>query len=235
MKLALGKTDEGFNIYKLTIDDVNSLIPAEYRKQYYEDYRELPTGIDTVEAYSTLNCNDTSETDIVLCFTFSIDSYEAPGAIGSIIVLDKMGRMISKINNINTGVYDPAISDNGKYLTVNYGFSIEGDEFMPSGFRVYEVSTGKIIVDRKPEGSLGIPFVVGDLIINGTSYFDDETRISRYYVFDTEKKTLFSRSYDSGRLQFIKEITKDGIIFKEPGSSQTIDYFESNFQKENLQ
>jgi hypothetical protein len=130
--------------------------------------------------------------------------------------------------NINQAV----ITENGQFLCYTYGGDVdEAGELFPSGYRIIDVKTKKILVDRQ-HPSTGSPFIVRNLIING---YDEYTGCSKYVyvVFDSEKRCLYTKDYCLGEnLNQLKEITDTGFLFSGQDNQPVFDSFEEKFIKE---
>lgn len=224
-------TIQGNAIYKLSLNDVNDLISKETRKMYFSPYDEPTLNGDSVEGYSSISKNNDEESFVVLCYIFKIRDSRAPGKVSSMYIIDNEGKVLNVIRNIPCGAYNPSISQNGKYISVVCGVSFEGINLMPVTYRIYEVATGRLVFCETPNGQFGIPYSVGNLLINTS----DLNRFEReLYIYNAVNSNLYKKVLPRSIFPYIKTINQDGFIFKEPGKDAQLLLLDKDFEKQEV-
>jgi hypothetical protein len=227
------KNDQGQNVYSVTSEQVNEIIPSLSRLIYRNDRRILDTTIKEFEATSFFITNEISENYIAIGYQLIVkNNDEYWGTIGTVLIFDKNADIVYRNNNIDVGINNISVSKNGKYFTITYGISGENDSLIPDGYRIYDIKNNRIILDKRYPG-IGCPFSVNDLLING-GLAEGTTRVYNYFVFNSEKNTLYSKAYNPDELQYLKEITNEGFVFIDANNVKRIDSLEKTFNNEEL-
>jgi hypothetical protein len=232
----LGKNDQENLIYKMSYDELDKLIPLSFRSGYTEERRQIrkiQTGYYNGTSYYVVNKELKGYSVISYSFTISAEDY-AVAVLGSVIVFNKAGKCIYKDKIIDVNINKAVITENGNFLCYSYGGDLDGNgSIIPAGFRIIDIKTKKILIDRQ-HPSLGSPFVVRNLIVNGYDEYRD-CSMSVFVVFDSDHRSLYTKGYcfgenlDSNQL---KEITDTGFLFLSKDNEPNLDSFEETFKKE---
>jgi hypothetical protein len=233
-----------YNIRSLNIDDI---IPPDFRKNY------SPTRVNINLKYYNIA---TSYSDyylqakdyVLLAYKFEIMDYlDILGGIkSSLIILNKYGDIIYKLNDIEVDINFPVLTANGKYFSFSYGAGDEdGSLFKHNGSRIYDVLGNKIIADFK--AGITNPMIISEnkiMIMADSSVKKSDDGLDRYsrcYVYDFKNKKIFSKTYSNDTLLNILQYTEQGFIFKNDSKTkynetnlQKIDLYEKAFKKEEL-
>jgi hypothetical protein len=217
--------------YKLSETDVQKIIDENTRKLYIDNFRNMNLNDDSALARVEVYKNGMEENFIVLSYILTIYDNRCPGEVSSVIVLNKNGDILNKMIPINSGAYNLSISSNGEYFTTVPGVHIDEDLVMPFDIRIYETRTGREIYKLKPTGNIGLPFCIGNYLINGISNCNSTGQYT-LCIFDVSKRSVYIKSYDYSQMNSVKEFNADGIVFRTNENSTYLDPYDSNCTKE---
>jgi len=223
------KSETNNNVYDLSGYTLNQIVPD--RSNYDND----PGNVELGEATSFFNVYEGKDyTAILYAFGAYLLPSKTVGYNATVLVFDKTGNQIGKIESINVGVRSPVLTDNGKYLALTYGgpYDASFQYLVKQGFKIYEVTTGKTIIDKKPNncGVLGPPATQHNMMV----FACHKKGGHQMYICDINKRMLYSKFYTIEQLSKRRGISEkgDGVYFQDEKQNVTIDFFEQNFDKE---
>lgn len=148
------------------------------------------------------------------------------GAKGNFQLLDEKGRVKKEIE-VNTDIRSTAISNDGEYLSFNYGGIVDhyDSQIFDEGFSLYDTKTGQEILNivSRDEGYVKPPFMREHLII----FKIDGGRSVKYYVIDTNNKYHYSKLFTRNEIFKLKKITTSGFEFE----GGILENYEQSFTK----
>lgn len=221
------------NVYKLSYKDVLRMIPEKYRALYCEDRRKIENNQSKFAASSSTYLYKESRKHVIIASSLflSQDFLLTIGVLGSIDVFTNLGVSIYKERANDVNILNPVISENRKYLYYTYGAEDESGCLIDKGYRLIDMKTKKIIMDRRHE-SIGGPFVVNNLIINGYSIHEPEEK-HVYIVIDSENQIIYTKEYSLNEKYHVKEINDKGFLISDHEKNvDRFDSFEKCFSKE---
>jgi len=161
------------------------------------------------------------------------DNYNV-ACMSTINIYDIVGSLIAHISDIETNVLDIEITENGKYLSLNYGIDNEDyGHILKTGVFVYNTTNNRIIFDDY-NGAPGMlckhNLVIIGKILNHSSVGQEIYQLIE--VHDFEKNLTYSRGFTRSELEKIIDISNEGYILKNPDGTVTTLYFEKQFKVE---
>jgi hypothetical protein len=161
-----------------------------------------------------------------------INSFERIIFITStLLVYDCNGKLIFRNKNIDVNIDQTAVSENAKIVAFNYGTSDDDGIFIDGGFRIYNISDNRLILERQHE-NIGYPSIRNNVIFfwSNTEYNNSDRTA---YVFDSDKREFYSKKYTYDDIENLQEITDKGFIFKKNGIKK-IDTYRKDFYLETI-
>jgi hypothetical protein len=189
--------------------------------------------------YSTLHLSQNNQYIIVIHYLNLFSEYRRYGHAAILHIYNAKGEHIRTINNSDSEMLQPCITNNGNYLGYVYGTGLNEDEteMSKTGYRIINLETDEIVVDREVhgQGQMGITAVNNKFT---TSYLTLEDYQKRNFIVVIPEKSLqFSKIIQRDDLNKLKVVTEEGLLMGYDSRSDTNTYllrFESDFDKEEL-
>lgn len=150
---------------------------------------------------------------------------------GTVLVLNQKGDVIFKLPDNHLGCSGPVVTEDGKYLAFQYGaMNVESSVTYTEspGFRIYEVATGKLILNVDSTSSSPLT-VEGNKIIE---LFQLAWPDYAYHVYDPDTRVLYKKAYTFEEYRLLKRKEQNGLVFSTPGGGEKLDSFQKDFIQE---
>lgn len=201
----------------------------------------LKQGLDTtrvvdVQGYSYYQAFIRGEF-LVIKYDFGIGLRDwVAGKAHVIYIFDFEGKLLHKLSDFDTDVYEWALTENGRYFSYGYGaiWDESLQQFGDVGYKIIDLQENRIIYEE----------IYGNLYGEvRTSAFKNLVVVTAFstdnlYIFiDLSKNKKYSRVFTNAELGLWKKTTKSGIImYLNNRNSDTTQFlsFESDFKVEEL-
>lgn len=219
--------DNIFNNY--TLDEPVSTFISDY-----SEYNKLEL-LDTARvsyAYSS-SYVDTFQQNALIAYTLMLRTSDRThiGTVSCIDIYDNNGNLIYNLEDIATGIDDPEITSDSKYLLYSYG-GIEDETFSPLidiGYCVYNLQTNTLIIDHKIPSEFfgGGGIWEGNNVIIASFYNANSTF---YQVFDLQENVYYEQIFPNELVSKLKEINKQGFVFGNSSFNDSNTYIKTYMQ-----
>jgi hypothetical protein len=127
----------------------------------------------------------------------------------TLIILDSIGKEISRLEGLKYDCKDIVVSTDGKYLGFIYGNTMDNEFshlFINEGINIYDLSSKQIIYNEKSESRGGNPTFGLSVCDNGMlrifKNYQDKTKFDRSYKFiDCNSKILYEKEFSTEELK----------------------------------
>jgi hypothetical protein len=136
------------------------------------------------------------------------------GASSTVNISNRQGKTVVQLSNIDVNIVDIGTTPDNKNLFISYGYFSESFNNIVPGYRIYNLTNKKILVDEKmPESEGAVCYLKGNLVSTDFSYVEGNERLNRIVVTDIERKTQY-RMDISNADRFTIEQIQDGELLK---------------------
>jgi hypothetical protein len=132
----------------------------------------------------------------------------------TIVVYDSTGNEIARFKNIDSGVSNICVTNNGKYLSISIGWDNEEGKggLVKYGVQIYSILQNKLlydIEDEKYEGSS----ISNNFIVAGSHKYTNKKKEEVYLIaiFDVEKKKIYTTEL---KVDDVSKIMDEGILMQ---------------------
>ena len=223
---------KGNPVYTVENTSLKAILP-NYEPKYYEEKNIGEVKIIDIYSYSNVKSSNNNNYQIIY---YQLNAYRDGGEIAGInstlLILDSTSTVIREYKDINVNTKEVAITDDGKFLLLTYGYESESGTFMKYGFRIYDLVKNKIEIECSDENQY-VGLIKGNLFILGYDYKNDSNQtLTKIIVYDLYKKKKYTRIFNDSE-QDIIEINSEGYIIK-LNTERKLLKFKDEFKNENI-
>jgi hypothetical protein len=229
----LSKNEEQNYIYSFSLEEFDKLIPVSQRSRINEEWNQWYTDTTRFNGTSISYVYNDSKRYAIVGYSF----YVFAGLIGSspwiavkgaVLVFDNLGNCIYKNNSLDTDINNAVITEDGKFISLNYGAVDESGILIKDGYRIINISKREIVFERNYDDLAG-SVVRNNLIINAHDIHQAACDSTTFEVFDGSRNNLYINTYSFKELKNFKGITTKGFEFLN-NNETIVDLFTDKFQ-----
>jgi hypothetical protein len=229
----ISKNGDQNNIYSFSIEDFEKLIPVSQRSRINKERNQLYKYDTVFNGMSYTYVYRESKKYTIVGYSFYIyngliNSSYLVAVKGVLCAFDSLGNCIYDNNCLDVNIYKAKITEDGRFISLNYGVEDEYGIIIKKGYRIINISTKEIVLERNFDLLAG-PVVVNNLIINAHDILDTTCAGATFEVFDGSRNTLYINMYSFKELKNFKGITTKGFEFLN-NNETIVDLFTDKFQ-----
>ena len=231
-----------YDLSKLPKESYNLFLSDKYVSN--EDIKSDSVLVDKILNWAELSYENATENFIVVSYNLAAYKNNFPVSFkSSLNILDNKGNSVKSLKNLNTETRFPVITQNGKFLLLNYGGELDcsNNELLPRTFKIIDIDSGETIheetydferiKDKKEFGTFTsegvIPICINNMFVV-VSKCTERKNTYLYQIFDPEKKKIYIKKCNY--YIFNDEIKKDGFYHEKDKMLFEKDFLTMNFQ-----
>lgn len=164
--------------------------------------------------------------------SFRYDPYDSEGFLiekmreSTVVLLNKSGNEVFRLDNLPFDASEPLASENGKYLGFHFGSIVYGDVTEDIGFQIYDVESNSILYEVRTDDIAG-SFIQGGVFIFGVP-IDRHHRT--YYIFNPSNQKLYYKTLNYQEQVLQNRFTREGVIYNLIGGGTRLEKYDENFK-----
>jgi hypothetical protein len=229
----ISKNGDQNNIYSFSNEDFEKLIPVSQRSIINKERNQLYTN-DTIfsgTSYTYVYRGSTRYTIVGYSFYVfaGLMEYSPWVAVkGAVFAFDSLRSCIYNNNSLDININNAVITEDGKFMALNYGVEDEFGTLIKNGYRIININTREIVIERNYDDLSG-SVVRNNLIIHAHDIHHTTSDSTTFEVFDGSRNTLYINTYSFKELKNLKGITTIGFEFLNDNKT-IVGLFTSKFQ-----
>jgi hypothetical protein len=170
-----------------------------------------------------------SEDTTIVCAVYELDAYKHTYLVGTntqIWIFNNDGSINKKIFIYDANILNQGITNDSKFIFITYGWDGESVNIIKYGFRIYEISSGKIIVDKKinNNGNNFGAYSIDNLIVLGYTTYSLNNEKHHLEIYNLYNNNVYKKDYITGFFHIKRDIVKYTTEYPSKGDTLILDY-----------